>query len=84
MNALKRIMPIVFCSIFFIFLNNCKSDDDTSDQIEICDNGIDDDGDGFIDGDDLDCQELCNNGIDDDGDGFIDCDDMDCDGNPDC
>jgi hypothetical protein len=46
-----------------------------------CSNGIDDDGDGFIDGDDLDCTETgpeCSNGIDDDGDGFIDGDDFDC------
>lgn len=40
---------------------------------EICGNGIDDDGDGFID---EDCppppQEICGNGIDDDGDGKVD------------
>ena len=51
---------------------------------EVCDNGIDDDGDGLIDGDDPDCQdpppgeEICDNGIDDDGDGLIDGDDPDC------
>jgi len=50
---------------------------------EDCTNGLDDDGDGFIDCDDFDCPpcdggEICDNDIDDDGDGFIDCDDFDC------
>ena len=48
---------------------------------EICDNGIDDDGDGDADCVDSDCPacpEICNNGADDDGDGAIDCDDTDC------
>lgn len=44
---------------------------------EICDNGIDDDEDGYIDCDDMkcDCIEICGNGIDDDQDGEIDEDD---------
>lgn len=56
--------------------------------LEICDNGIDDDGDGFVDCVDFDCCGIedcgiclevnCDNGIDDDGDGFIDEDDFDC------
>src|SRR5215207_1954975 len=52
---------------------------------EICNNGIDDDGDGKIDSEDPDCAqppppptEICNNGIDDDGDGKIDSEDPDC------
>ncbi len=58
--------------------------------VEDCFNGIDDDGDGLVDGDDPDCdgviadQEICNNGIDDDGDGLIDEDDPDCPCEPDC
>ncbi len=63
---------------------------------EICDNEVDDDGDGFVDCDDNDCAnysacqvvedpyEKCNNGRDDDGDGLIDCDDADCQGYSDC
>ena len=55
-------------------------------QSEICDNGIDDDGDGLIDCADpdccnftgCDCMEICDNGIDDDGDGLIDTADPDC------
>ena len=57
-------------------------------DIEICDNGVDDDGDGLVDCEDPDCSaaancnpsitEICNNGIDDDGDGLVDCDDPDC------
>jgi hypothetical protein len=52
---------------------------------EICFDGIDNDGDGFIDCDDWDCDSACDesqncfDGIDNDGDGFIDCDDWDCD-----
>lgn len=56
-------------------------------QGEICDNGIDDDGDGLADCDDPDCTlfcpstgptEICGNGRDDDGDGFVDYYDADC------
>src|SRR5690606_22733613 len=42
---------------------------------ELCNNGIDDNGNGEID---EGCVEICENGIDDDGDGLIDCDDPDC------
>ncbi len=48
---------------------------------EICDNGIDDDGDGLIDNDDPDCLpkiEICDDGIDNDDDGLIDSADPDC------
>ena len=50
---------------------------------EICDNRIDDDGDGFVDCGDQDCfavcGEDCDNALDDDGDGLVDCLDDDCD-----
>ena len=56
--------------------------------LEVCDNGVDDDGDGFVDCEDQDCfrsqacaepsQEICDNGIDDDWDGTVDCGDSDC------
>ncbi len=64
-----------------------------NDQAEICDNGIDDDGDNAIDCNDIDCSsnsacngspENCTNGIDDDNDGQTDCDDVDCNGNSAC
>jgi hypothetical protein len=64
---------------------------------EICDDGIDNDCDTFVDCDDSDCdtdpacQEctadevgLCDDGIDNDCDTFIDCDDTDCDADPAC
>ena len=61
---------------------------------EICDDGVDNDGDGAIDCDDTDCffspdclggAEDCFNGIDDDADGLIDCDDIpDCQAAPGC
>ncbi len=54
--------------------------------MEVCDNGIDDDGDGLVDCEDPDCcnssncncSEICSNGLDDDGDGLVDCNDPDC------
>ncbi len=58
---------------------------------EDCTNGVDDDGDGFIDCLDSDCatdpacpETDCTNGVDDDGDGFIDCLDFDCATDPAC
>ncbi len=60
---------------------------------EVCDNQVDDDGDGKVDCADADCVDFggcnsalyaapgenCDNGVDDDGDGKIDCADDDCD-----
>ena len=61
-------------------------------DIEICDNGIDDDSDGYVDCCDWDCdddpgctsEQVCDNEVDDDCDGFVDCDDWDCDEDPAC
>jgi lysophospholipase L1-like esterase len=59
----------------------------------ICDDGIDNDLDGFTDCDDSDCaldpvclgpETLCADGIDNDLDGFTDCDDSDCAVDPVC
>jgi hypothetical protein len=53
----------------------------------VCEDGVDNDGDGAADCGDADCagdlaclaaQEVCNNGADDDGDGTADCADPDC------
>ena len=62
--------------------------------VENCTNGVDDDGDGFIDCEDTDCDqdpactappvENCTNGTDDDGDGLADCSDPDCSNDPSC
>lgn len=53
MKNLKIFLILVFAQIL---LTNCKNDDDDgeSSSVEICNNGIDDDGDGFVDNDDLD------------------------------
>ncbi|MCH7591326.1 MAG: hypothetical protein IH989_00910 [Planctomycetes bacterium] len=52
---------------------------------EVCDDGMDNDGDGLIDCLDPDCEGanncfeiICMNGVDDDNDGIVDCDDPDC------
>ena len=62
--------------------------------VEVCTNGTDDDGDGFVDCADSDCasaancqqteREDCTNGADDDGDGRIDCADPDCESAANC
>jgi hypothetical protein len=58
---------------------------------EICDNGIDDNGNGLIDCADPECagdpacaREICDNGIDDNGNGLIDCADPQCQDDPAC
>lgn len=46
-------------------------------DFNVCDDNIDNDGDGLVDLDDPDCQ-TCNDGIDNDGDGLTDGKDPDC------
>jgi len=57
--------------------------------VPICNDGLDDDGDGLIDCDDPDCatawectlafpESDCGDGVDNDGDGATDCEDADC------
>lgn len=52
--------------------------------VEICGNGIDDDGDDLIDCEEALCRcsevEICSGDIDEDGDGQVDCADSDCEG----
>ncbi|MFT4702345.1 MAG: cysteine-rich repeat protein [Bradymonadia bacterium] len=62
--------------------------------IELCDDGVDNDGDGNADCDDTDCaaepacetltDEDCGDGVDNDGDGNTDCADADCDADAGC
>lgn len=66
----------------------------TTPEAEICDDGVDNDGDGETDCSDTDCEDdedacpqgesECGDGEDNDGDGRIDCDDSDCDGTDEC
>ena len=76
-----RDSALALLAVFFaVSLPGCGSVI-VADSVEICDNGIDDDGDGFVDLVDFDCTETgdeCDNGIDDDGDGFVDKADSDC------
>ena len=73
----------------------CTKDDPATDsalQDELCDDGVDNDGDGDIDCDDADCTEACipetetecGDGEDDDQDGAVDCADSDCVGDDAC
>ena len=59
---------------------------------EDCTDGVDNDGDGYIDCEDAECLsdddcelvEDCTDSIDNDGDGDVDCDDSDCEDSDDC
>jgi hypothetical protein len=56
-------------------------------QETLCGDGVDNDGDGGADCDDLDCacgELFCDDGVDDDGDGLVDCEDAACAGDPAC
>lgn len=73
--------------------------DPTEDTNALCMDGLDNDGDSYIDCDDWDCSRndqvtvcviptedtdvLCQDGLDNDEDGYIDCDDWDCSRNTD-
>lgn len=56
----------------------------------LCEDQLDNDGDGYTDCEDLDCQgtqacaEECDDGVDNDGDGAVDCFDSDCQGAESC
>ncbi len=84
---------------FYLCLMACLTFSSCSDDpvllSEICNNNIDDDGNGLIDCDDPACNnaddcvvlvqsEICGNNLDDDGDGLVDCNDPDCNSAPDC
>ena len=91
MRNLKSTLLLALFTFSLTVYQSCKSDDDSQSSVEICSDGIDNDGDGFIDCDDTDCDsdskcsvEICNDGIDNDGDGFTDCDDTDCDSDSSC
>jgi hypothetical protein len=73
--------------------NNVNNTNNTNNQNmeTICDDGDDNDGDGYIDCDDPDCADNmacietnCADSIDDDGDGDTDCADPDCLSDPYC
>ncbi len=77
----------------FVSDNSDFNDNDANSYIgakEICDDGIDNDGDGLTDCNDPDCNsncaniEICDDGIDNDADGLTDCADPDCDGKSGC
>ena len=82
MKVYKRLQLFGFYTLIIMLALNVSSCSETDAILdEICNNGKDDDGDGFIDSEDNDCTETgteCSNGKDDDGDGFIDGDDLDC------
>ncbi len=89
-NSCFSLLALFFCmSLVF----GCARGGKINVTKELCDNGIDDDGDGLIDCDDPDCAddpacevpvEICDDGIDNDGDDLVDCDDPDCVGDPAC
>jgi len=70
---MRLFIPLTLCLALFANITHAQ---------EICNNNLDDDGDGLVDCRDGDCPgkvcEICDNGIDDDGDQFIDCYDKEC------
>ncbi len=71
----------------------CSTTESPDDDEEICNDGVDNDGDGATDCDDSECAgafscdvdvEVCDNSVDDDGDAAVDCDDADCAADPAC
>jgi FG-GAP repeat len=75
--------------VLSLFLGACGNPAPPPPAEEICNNEIDDDGDGGIDCDDADCNavcpsfERCDDGADNDLDGLFDCNDPDCVPTPD-
>jgi hypothetical protein len=74
----KLILPLLIITLCF---GACDNNDEKK---EICNNGIDDDNDSFIDCADLDCLKStviecdCTDGIDNDNNSFTDCEDLAC------
>ena len=69
------------------------SDQNACEQVsdEVCDDTIDNDGDGWTDCEDFDCtgdpacrETICDDGIDNNGNGWTDCEDFDCQSSGDC
>ncbi len=79
----------IYLSVIIIIFHfsACETSKNPATPDEICNNQLDDDGDGDVDCLDTDCagaticlfaQENCTNGTDDDFDGDVDCEDADC------
>lgn len=82
---MKNTLTLLALLLSFACANDDDADDTVKELTEICDNGVDDDNDNFVDCDDFECEctvetniEICDNNIDDDGDGFTDAEDSDC------
>jgi len=86
MKSLRILFSVLFVMSFAT--TACDDGDKKSTSAEICNDNIDNDGDGRFDCLDTDCasnaacntiNEVCNNGTDDDGDNLVDClDTADC------
>ena len=85
------IAPLFLITVSLVSCDNDDEEDDQTPPQEICDDGVDNDGDVLVDCDDPDCVsfvdclvEICDDGIDNDEDGLVDCDDPDCADFTDC
>ncbi|MBU1241457.1 hypothetical protein KKF84_02435 [Myxococcota bacterium] len=88
---MKRLLSLLTVFTLLFAITACDDDDDNNNNVTtetICDDGVDNDGDGTIDCADSDCAaacvEVCDDGIDNDGNGDVDCDDSACAGNAAC
>ncbi len=90
-------LRILFSVLFVMsFATTACDDGGKKTTAEICNDALDNDGDGRVDCYDTDCAndaacatnnvnaEICTNGVDDDNDGAIDCADTDCAANAAC
>jgi len=84
---MRKNIYFMFIVIFCFHFSACETNENNAPPDEICNNQLDDDGDGDMDCLDTDCagaticlvaQENCTNGTDDDFDGDVDCNDADC------
>ncbi len=77
---------VLLCPMVFLTCTTSFEKVEPEVLVEICDNGIDDTGNGLTDCEDPACAddaacapvEICDSGLDDDGDGLTDCEDPDC------
>ncbi|MFD0932355.1 hypothetical protein ACFQ0R_07050 [Psychroflexus salinarum] len=87
----KYLLILVFTILLCIIACSESENVNNDNEREICDDGIDNNGNGLVDCDDMSCssnrfcfESNCDDGIDNDEDGFTDCEDLDCEDFQEC
>lgn len=88
---MKKYFLILITTVLFGLMACSDSENGNPIVDEICNDGVDNDGNGLVDCEDMSCssnkacfESNCADGIDNDGDGFSDCEDLDCEDFQDC